>query len=487
MNSKTMNMIISFVRHAFGLRRQMRVCSLLSVGTLLMTSSLMLTSCDEETEPAPGYDPTYGTGEAPTVVSVTPEPGAVDIDTINTLVVTYDMPIYVAPIHSVKINDTYADTAYVTDGNKLVIECHTVGNTTYNVTIKSPTVRNATYAFARDYQFSFTTRIYNNFDPTPFTLDESLCNPDATSEAKAVYAYLLSQFGKATLSATMSSPAWDNTLAEQLYTMTGRYPAIHTYDYLFLRWSRPMGNANWIDYTDTSVVEEWAEAGGLVSAGWHWNVPKTEADRGNLDNYAFYTDGNTFGARNALREGRWEHTQINEDLAAMATHLGTLQEKGIPVIWRPLHEASGKWFWWGTDGAAQYKKLWKYVWEYFHNAGINNLIWVWTSQGDDANWYPGDEYVDIVGCDLYDTENHASRRDKWDQLLTITKGHKLLTLSECGQIPSLGNTFAGGDVWSWFMPWNDVYMTDAYNSADFFNEQMNSPYVITRDELPSFK
>ncbi len=447
---------------------------------------ILFISCHDEVTDAPGYDPTYGTGTAPSVVSVFPVPGSADIDTISRIVVTYDMPIYVAPIHSVKINEVYADSAYVEDGNKMVVVVHTVGNTTYNVTIKSPTVRNATYAFARDYQFSFTTRIYNNFDPTPFTLDTELTNPDATAKTKAVYAYLLSQFGKATLSATMSDPAWDNRLAEQLYNTTGRYPAIHTYDYIFLRWSRPMGNANWIDYTDTTPVEQWAAAGGLVSVGWHWNVPKTEADRNNLDNYAFYVDGNTFGARNALRAGRWENAQINEDLAVMASHLRGLQDKGITVLFRPLHEASGKWFWWGTDGAAQYKKLWQYVYNYMKEAGVNNLIWVWTSQGDDANWYPGAEYVDIVGCDLYDTENHASRRDKWDQLLAITKGRKMLTLSECGQIPEIGNTFAGGDVWSWFMPWNDIFMTDAYNTADFFTRQMNSPYVITRDELPSF-
>lgn len=451
---------------------------------ILCAMLAVLASCQEEEDVRPGYDPTYGTGTAPSVVSVQPEPGSVDLDTINTIVVTYDMPIFVAPIHSVKINEVYADTAYVVDGNKMMVHVHTVGNTTYNVTIKSPTVRNATYAFARDFQFSFSTRIYNNFDATPFELDEELTNPDATQEARALYAYLLSQFGKATLSASMAEPAWDFKNANLLHELTGKFPAIHTVDYLHLRWSRPLGSAGWIDYTDLSEIEQWASEGGIVSAGWHWNVPKTQADINNLNNYAFYAEGNTFGAKNALRSGRWENTQINEDLAAMASHLLALQEKGIPVIWRPLHEASGKWFWWGTDGAAQYKKLWQYVYNYFHDAGVNNLIWVWTSQGDDANWYPGAEYVDIVGCDLYDTENHASRRDKWEELLVITKGRKLLALTECGQIPAIANTFEGGDVWSWIMPWNDVYMTDQHNAADFFNQQMNSPYVITRDELP---
>ena len=454
---------------------------------MLIPVAISILSCTDDTASvAPGYDATYGTGIAPEVVSIFPLPGSIDNDTIDTIRVTYDMPITVTPQHSVKVNTWYADTAFA-EGNTLVIPYNTYGNTTYNVTIKSPTVHNGTYAFASDCQFSFTTRIYNNFDPTPFDLDSMLCNPDATAEARAVYDYLISQFGKKTLSATMSEPTWDMTWPEQLYTSTGLYPAIQTVDYLHLRWSRPMGNANWIDYTDTSLLEAWAAEGGLVAAGWHWNVPKTQADINNLSNYAFYVDDNTFGAKNALKSSRWEHQQINEDLAVMASHLLSLQEKGIAVLWRPLHEASGKWFWWGTDGAAQYKKLWQYVWNYFHDVGVNNLIWVWTCQGDDANWYPGDEYVDVVGCDVYDTQDHQSRKDKWEQLIAATKGHKILAMTECGQIPDLGNTFSEGDVWSWIMPWNGDYMAEPYNSDTFFQNWLQSPYVVTRDELPSFK
>ena len=452
-------------------------------------------SCSSSDDDVPGYNPEYGTGDIPEVVDVWPENGVTDIDTIDSIVVTYNMPIKVTPYNSVKITATdengtstfYADTAYVQDGNKMVALFNTIGNTDYTVKIMKPTVHNGKYAFARDYEFGFKIKVYNNFDPTPFAdLQTELCNANATAKTKAVFAYLVENFGQNVLSATMSDPAWDNSMAEKMYELSGKYPAIHTYDFLHLRWSKPLSSSSWINYMDATPVEQWTAAGGLVGAGWHWSVPKTQADISNLNNYAFYAEDNEFNARNALKTSRWEHKQINEDLDALVTILKNLQDNDITVIFRPLHEASGGWFWWATSGAAQYKKLWQYVYNYLTDAGVNNLIWVWTSQGDDANWYPGDAYVDIVGCDVYDTESHASRIDKWQQLLDITGGKKIITMSECGGMPSIGNMLMSGDMWSWVMPWNGDFMTDTYNSASFLKTFMNSEKVISRDELPSF-
>ncbi|MFR5757995.1 MAG: glycosyl hydrolase [Bacteroides cellulosilyticus] len=65
-------------------------------------------------------------------------------------------------------------------------------------------------------------------------------------------------------------------------------------------------------------------------------------------------------------------------------------------------------FWWGSDGADTYKKLWRYMFNFFKEKGINNLIWVWTTQTKDVDFYPGDEYVDIIGRDIYN-------RDCWSR------------------------------------------------------------------------
>lgn len=465
----------------------------LPIFIIAILSTVFTVACsDDKNEIAAGFDPTHGTGTVPEVVSIVPMNDAVQLDTIDSIIVTYNIPIVATPEHSVKVNDTYADSVHV-DGEKLIIFVDTKPNTAYTITIKSPTVHNGTFAFARDYQFAFSTRIYNNFDASVFNINENPVNTDATEETKALYKLLLSQFGKVTFSATMSDKnGWSLDMAEKLYEISGKYPAIHGFDFMHMRWCPPFRNSDWVDISNLDVIKNWAAAGGIVTMAWHWNVPKTEADINNINNYAFYYENgaNTFSIRQALKNGTWQNKQINADLDVVAQRFLELQTAGIPVLWRPLHEASGAWFWWGAEGAVQYKKLWVYIYNYLKNKGVNNLLWVWTSEGtqiEDARWYPGDEYVDIIGTDNYKVENHGSLQKEFKQLIDITGGKKIITLSECGAIPSVEEMLDKGDVWSWFMPWNGEYMTDAHNSAEFFKNQMKSEYVITRDELEGLK
>ena len=108
-----------------------------------------------------------------------------------------------------------------------------------------------------------------------------------------------------------------------------------------------------------------------------------------------------------------------------------LKDKGIPVIWRPLHEAAGNiyepwhgdaWFWWGYDGAEVFKKLWIYMFEFFQAKGINNLIWVWNNPRKEG--YVGDDYCDIVTSDHYPpAHQHTSMKPALDNLKNVTKNN----------------------------------------------------------------
>ena len=74
---------------------------------------------------------------------------------------------------------------------------------------------------------------------------------------------------------------------------------------------------------------------------------------------------------------------LDEDINIIAKALKTLQKKKIPVLFRPLHEASGGWFWWGASGAEPYKKLYIHLYDRLTNYHkLNNIIWVWN--GDSA-------------------------------------------------------------------------------------------------------
>ena len=122
---------------------------------------------------------------------------------------------------------------------------------------------------------------------------------------------------------------------------------------------------------------------------------------------------------------------------------------------------------------------------------LNNLIWVWTSDsaGSAIDWYPGDEYVDIIGMDIYPGENqHGSQYVAFDKVKDTFAGKKILTLSECGSIPNIDAMFEYGDTWSWFMPWNGDYTrSDKHNGASFFTDLFSNDRVITRDQMPNFK
>lgn len=109
---------------------------------------------------------------------------------------------------------------------------------------------------------------------TTVALDKSLVNASATPAAQKVYAYLLENFESKTLSAMMANVNWNTEKSEQVYQWTGKYPAINCFDYVHLYAS----GANWINYSDITPVKDWWNAGGLVSAMWHWNVPTKAPD-----------------------------------------------------------------------------------------------------------------------------------------------------------------------------------------------------------------
>lgn len=473
-----------------------------------------MVACSDDDDNNGAIDPNADV-TAPKVVSVTPEDGATDLELIDKLVITYDEPVFRTPVTTIRVNGQYVDEGVVAEGNQLIIPIEATGNTTYKVEILKPSVRDAEMNFASDFTTTFSTKAYNMFDPTLFDITESPVNPDATEPTKKLYAYLKSQFGQKVLSGAMAEINWNTQNAEMMYETTGKYPAINTFDFVHHIFSAPLNPSNWIDYTNTQPVEDWFNAGGIVSCMWHWNVPASEAEKDNFDTYTFYDEGTDFTAQRATMSTKnsngtykyYEYEIFERDLNIIADYLLALQAKGIPVIWRPFHEASGNtgkydgghaWFWWGNgQGKARdyaqaprfFKTLWKNLYNGLKARGVNNLIWVWTSNGVDADWYPGDEYVDIIACDYYENDAtlyHNSLSTNFNELIAITN-KKMVTLSECGAIPAITNMMQGGDMWSWFMPWYGDYMTDPYNSSVFMNTLMNSDMVITRDELPELK
>ena len=475
---------------------------------------LLATSCQKPD------NPTDEPAAAPKLVSSAPANGATGLtgDAL-TLVLTFDMNVKCPSSASITAGEAKVGKVLAYDKDvKIELSGLERGNS-YTVTIPKGTISGFRNNAADEIRISFTMK-EKDPDPVHSTLNPTanLCNPSASQQAKNVYEFLLQQSGKKTLSGAMSGSSNSNDFADLIYSNVGKYPALTGYDFIFLQYSPTPENWNWkVNYNDISAARVQWNNNGLVSYMWHWNVPTSESawkngtEKGDYTGYAFYSDKTAFDIKEALKEGTWQNQFLMKDIEEVASYLKNLRDAGIPVIWRPLHEAAGNynlysdngaWFWWGKGGAEPCKQLWRLLYDQFTNVhGLNNLIWVWTvdatagceDQYDD--WYPGDDVVDIVGVDIYENNTDAKTR-QFQALVDVTKGNKLVSVSECGNIPDPDKCFAQGNAWSWFMVWctydenNNLALSNKdwnLNTKTWWSTVMASKNVINREDMPNLK
>ena len=346
---------------------------------------------------------------------------------------------------------------------------------------------------------------------TSFTPDDVPCNPNASTEARKLYAYLRSVYGKHILSGQQeycgSHNYNKNALESQgkeidylvdneaefeyIKNTTGKQPAIRGIDFLFYNTTKA-----YEDDAPERVIAWYKDKGGIPTVTFHWNVP-TEKDSSEV---AFYVEsaangGNftTFSAANAVKEGTWERAKIDADLENLAKQLGKARDAGVPILFRPLHEAEGAWFWWGADGPEACKALYRYMWDQLTNKyKLNNLLWIWTgsTSAHASEWYPGDEYVDFQGIDKYNAINNSEPNPSaisatFYSMVAQTEGRKMVVMSENDTIPSLENLLNDKAAWLYFCPWYQRYLTELTDPAEL-KKIYTSDYCITLDELPDW-
>ncbi len=320
--------------------------------------------------------------------------------------------------------------------------------------------------------------VYIPPDPPPFRLTD----PQATPETRALMGFLLDMYGKKILSGQQN-------LNEIRYIEreTGKTPAIGAFDLIEYSPSRIEHGANPGNSVEQWV--EWAGKDGIVTLMWHWNAPTdliNEApDR--LWWSGFYTRATTFDLDNVLADPTAERYQLLlRDIDAIAVELRKFQDVNVPVLWRPLHEAAGGWFWWGAHGPEAFIELWQLLYDRLvHEHDLHNLIWVYTHEPNATAWYPGDDYVDIVSRDVYAADPRAVMRSDWEQLQELYGDRMLVSLSESGTLPHPEVMTDYGIWWSWFVVWNGRFIRDI--DVDYLNEVFHSDHVLTRDELPAWR
>jgi len=188
--------------------------------------------------------------------------------------------------------------------------------------------------------------------------------------------------------------------------------------------------------------------------------------------------------------GTPEYAATEHDLDVIAAELEVLRDAHVPVLWRPLHEANGRWFWWGAGGPEPFKQLWRMMYENFtlkHH--LNNLIWVFSpgAETDLAAWYPGDAYVDIIGQDHYPLDgNHGPAKDVFDELVRMSGGKKLVALGENGPVPDPEQVERDGAGWLFFTTWSGSILFEK-TTPEQLRAYYNNPYVLNLGDLPDLK
>jgi hypothetical protein len=309
---------------------------------------------------------------------------------------------------------------------------------------------------------------------------KTLTDPNATSEAKSLMSFLVDYYGQQVLSGQQ-----DMTEINYIYSVTGKKPAIGVLDLIEYSPSRIAHGSN-----PTGTVESyinWANSGGgILSSSWHWNAPTDLIDEPNKEWWrGFYTYATTFDIQAVLADPCGTRYQLLiSDMDAIAVQLKKFQDANMPLLWRPLHEASGGWFWWGAKGPGPFIELWRLMHDrYVNYHHLHNLIWVYTV-GDPA-WYPGDDYVDIVGMDIYPPDPNTSMVGFWQDTQSYFEGVKLVTLSECGILPDPNKIRADKVWWSWFSVWTGEFIHDV--NQNFLNAVYHDADIITLDELIDWK
>jgi mannan endo-1,4-beta-mannosidase len=346
--------------------------------------------------------------------------------------------------------------------------------------MKSVLVRNSIFAclsvFLAVPCISQRTEGINYRNTTHFPVSAELVTPEPSEGASRLYQFLYDNYGSKVISGVMTLDSFDET--NWLKMNTGKEPALIGLDFMH-------SGRNYSWYNDRQPVEDartYYNKNGIPALCWHWRDPSRQTEE-------FYTSKTAFNISKIFEPASAEYQAMIADIDYISGLLKELQQENIPVVWRPLHEAAGGWFWWGAKGAAPCKELYRVMFDRMVNFhGLNNLIWVWTREPNDDAWYPGDEYVDIVSRDIYKDGDHGSQIADWFSTNVLYQGRKMIALSECGSCPDADNLISDKAAWSWYMPWYGQYVRDSkYNSLAFWKKMFAHDYVITLDEMPDLR
>jgi len=308
-----------------------------------------------------------------------------------------------------------------------------------------------------------------------------LVTPNPSSEAVALMDYLLSISGVHTLAGQHCAPLAGDTRLVNVYRMLNHYPALFGQDFGF---SAP-GTWDGINFRQRIVDDAIRRHydGFIITLMWH-AVPPTE-DEPVVFEQSIQCRLTDVEWEDLITPGTRLHERWKAQVDVIAWFLRQLRDASVPVLWRPYHEMNGGWFWWGKQpGEMGYKRLYRMLFErlvYFH--GLNNLIWVYNANevrenvDPYADYYPGDDVVDILATDVY---RGGFAQTDYDHLLALASD-KPIALGEVGAPPKL-EILQAQPRWLWFMVWGELF--GFWQEREAYQALYDSTTTITLADLP---
>lgn len=269
--------------------------------------------------------------------------------------------------------------------------------------------------------------------------------------------------------------------------ITGDYPAVYGWELGHLEIGDDV-NLDSVPFDKMKgFIKDAYERGGVVTISWHGKNPMTGKT-------AWDPAEATVAS---ILPGRNKHEDFKKQLDLVADFLNDLKTKNgtlIPILFRPFHELTGNWFWWGTKftTAEEYKKLFRFTVDYLKNEKkLHHLIYVYntgeqfTNEVEFLERYPGDDVVDMVSFDTYLRSEKAERNIEFENQLkqrlgiietVAKKKNKLSAIGEAGfnKIPyekwwteSIGNTLKGHHF-SYILFWRNAGVKVKENEVEFY-------------------
>lgn len=236
----------------------------------------------------------------------------------------------------------------------------------------------------------------------------------------------------------------------------------------------------------------------------YWTTPSGEKQY----NFSGYTPGTTTGnIVQRIMPGQDLNYLYTDYLDLIADYAKAVEGDGITILFRPFHENTGSWFWWGAAFCDEqaYINLFRYTVDYMKETkGVHNMLYVYGPGSEAANVteysarYPGDNYVDMIGYDLYHSgptqasePGYLQSISKQNQILRdfAEKHNKLYAITETGVADGdIALKRTGNEVMDWYMQLLDQISKDGGISyflvwANFSeNGSFYLPYVIEKKD-----